>query len=146
MSNVIYAEFCGKPVTLKIKPWLLTSLIGLIHDSNPGELGYPYKIEAEFVIDAKEFASIKRKNELGRLFGVDLSNEIYAINSNIPAHNPTVNYSKPARNNRKLLKLTYFLRDHERAAALGFEQHRFKNGYVSAKYGQRIDLLSRGVK
>lgn len=146
MSNVIYAEFCGQPTQVRIAFWSLQSLTASIHDSNPGDFGYPYKVEAVFHIDAKEYASIKRKGALGQLFGIDLSNDIYRLNNNIPASNPSVDNSKPARHGIKVLRLTYYFRDHERAAKLGFEQFKFKNGQIVPKYGQRIDLLARGAK
>lgn len=144
--NTIYAEFNGEPVRVIVKPYSCVSIDAKIHDMSYG--GYPYKVEAEFIIDPKEFAKIKRHNQLGQLFGIDLSNEVYRLtNGKIPASNPSVDYSKPARKGIKTLKLTYFFRDHDTAEALGFEVIRLKSGEVMTKRAwQTINLLKRGAK
>lgn len=123
----------------------IKSITGRVHDTSSG--GYPWKIEVTIQVDAKYWAKLKAKRNLGMLYGVDVSNAVYAINENIPAHNPMVSDSARASKGFKTIQLTYFLSDPVRAKSLGFSYHESKSG-VYPKYGEhiRVEIPSAELK
>src|SRR5580698_8556167 len=55
----------------------------------------------------KVWSAMKRRGQLGTLYGVDISNEVYRTHG-VPAHNPSVDDSKRATQGIKTIKLTYY--------------------------------------
>lgn len=89
------------------------------------------------------FKKLQKKSQLGSLF-LDVSNEVYSLNKNIPAYNPTVSgINDRASKGIKTLRLSYTVRKLEQAKALGIECFEFKNGDWSVKYGTFVDLTNR---
>ena len=89
-----------------------------------------FSIEVVVKMPAKEWAKHKKKGHLGQLYGIDFGNFIYAMNRNIPAHNPTVDHSFRAKKGVKTIFLTYYLNDMAKAEALGLKFKLLKNGEV----------------
>ena len=56
--------------------------------------------------DAKEFNKIKAKGDLGQLYGIDISNEVYRTRG-VTACNPTVDSHGRVRNGYKWVTLIY---------------------------------------
>jgi len=79
----------------------IKSITGLVHDTGYG--GYPYKVVVMVQVDAKEVA--KLKGDLGSLV-VSVNNAVYALNKNIPAHNPSIDSqgSRRAKNGVKTME------------------------------------------
>lgn len=129
-----------------MKDFTIKSLYATTHDSSYG--GYPFKVVATITMDSKEWSKIKRKRGLGMLYGVDISNAIHDINSNINAYNPSVSDSKRASKGIKTITLTYYDKSFERAEALGLEVMRMKNGESYIKYGSHVSIGQQdsGVK
>jgi len=114
------------------------SIVASGHDSSFG--GYKWKVVVRVAVPAKEWAKAKKKGELGQLYGIDISNHVYAINRNIPAHNPTVDDRSRASKGVKSISLTYFLSDPDRAEALGLKVTRLKNGEFFGKYSDYVQV------
>lgn len=104
------------------------------HDSSYG--GYPYVCEVIVQCDAKEWNKLKKANDLGSLYGVDISNEVYRITDElVPAWNPSVCDRDRAKAGVKTIRLSYYFRDHNAAEKLGLEVKRMKNGECFASFG-----------
>ncbi len=58
-------------------------------------------------IDAKRWHDLKKRGQLGMLYGVDVSNAVYRHDPRIYATNPTVDDSRRAKNGFKMIQLTY---------------------------------------
>lgn len=132
----------------------IKSIAACTHDSSYG--GVPFKVVVQVEIDVKEFNKLcpvvgKSRNtlcgrvaaprDLGNLV-MQVNDAVYSINSNIPAYNPSIDSSghKRAVNGVKTLEFVYFLKDEERARALGFEYH--KGHFESVpRHNQRINLM-----
>lgn len=82
---------------------------------------YPWEIVATVLVDSKQWTKMRDKKQLSILYGVDISNLIYQINSNIPAYIPLVDANSRASKGLKTVKLTYFLKDIDKAKNLGFK-------------------------
>lgn len=136
---------------MKIKDMYAT-----IHDTSYG--GYPYKVIVMVELPVEEFNKLcpkigkARPNPYGKSSGaprdlggliIDVNNAVYALNSDIPAHNPSIDSkgSTRAKNGIKTLEFVYFFSDHNKAERLGFEVFRHKNGEVLAKNFQCIDIM-----
>lgn len=134
-------------------PFVIDSIIASIHDTSFG--GYPFKVTVRISIDVKEFNRLcpitsksqssmfgrrPARRDLGSLV-VLVNNAVYDVNSNIPAHNPSIDSrgGSRARNGIKTMEFVYFFRDVERARALGFEFHKGVNSHVP-RYGQNISI------
>jgi hypothetical protein len=132
----------------------IKSVTGQIHDLGYG--GYPYKIIVMVEVDVKEYSKLPvlRKAEsslygkrteavrdLGSLV-LEVNNAVYKLNNNIPAYNPFIdsNGGKRAKGGVKTLEFVYFMTDHVKAAALGFEQLVLKTGEVLPKSGQYVKI------
>lgn len=100
----------------------ITSIAACSHDSSYG--GYPFKVEVTVRMCSKEWAKARAKNQLGQLYGIDISNAVFAFNRNIDASNPTVNDTKRASKGEKLITLTYYMRDLDKAEKLGLKVKR----------------------
>lgn len=120
--------------------FIVKSIYATNHDSSFG--GYPWKVEVTVAMPATEWATHKRKGWLGQLYGIDISNHVYAVNQNIPAHNPTVDDRSRAAKGVKTIKLTYFMRrEHaDQAEALGLKVLRLKNGEVYAGHSSYVKI------
>lgn len=97
-------------------------------------------VEVSVLVDAKAWAKMRDKGQLGSLYGVDISNAVYAINQAIPASRPTVGDSERASKGFKRISLTYSLTDAAQAEALGLKVHRYRNGEVAHVYGDRVSI------
>lgn len=87
------------------------------------------------------FNKLKKKGGLGELY-LDVSNEVYALNSNVRAYCPTVNSDDRSSGGIKTIRLYYYVRTLEECKAIGLEVHEFKNSW-SVKYGAYVDLSVR---
>jgi hypothetical protein len=58
-------------------------------------------------MDAKLWHEVKKNRQLGYLYGVTISNEVYRSNKDIKAYNPSVDDRKRANNGIKYITLTY---------------------------------------
>lgn len=111
----------------------IKAIHGSTHDSSFG--GYPWRIDVCVTIDVKAWNKIKKAQALGQLYGIDISNAVYAINQKIPAVHPSVDDSARAKAGVKTIRLTYFLRDPARAQALGFK-------LIAGQYSKFADHVS----
>lgn len=84
-------------------------------------------------VSATEWSKARNKGKLGHLYGVDISNAIYAINNNIPAHYPTIGDSDRAKNGIKTISVSYRC-DSARAQKLGLEGFTTKAGEFIFKF------------
>lgn len=101
-----------------------------------------WNINATIQMPAKLWAKYRDNNNLGGLY-LDVSNHIYSINQNVPAHNPTVNHYKNASKGIKTINLSYWLRDPKRAEALGLKVTWLKSGEFMAAFTDYVDLLPK---
>lgn len=118
-------------------PWTITALT--VAASNTG-----YKLEAivKIAVDAKYWSYMKRNRQLGFLYGVDVSNEVYRRSCRlIPAHNPSVDDRKRASAGIKSITLTYYFDSVENAYKLGIECHKTKEGLIP-KFSSYVNLLN----
>lgn len=83
---------------------------------------------------AKHWKKIRDKKGLGQLYGIEISNTVYAINRNIPAHHPTVDDRGRAKRGIKTITLRYKLQDPNRAMALGLK-------LLAGKYADYNDYI-----
>jgi hypothetical protein len=125
--------------------FMIKSISAQIHDTGYG--GYPFKIVVQVAVDAKSYAKLPRhgsKRDLGPLV-LSVNNALYAFNSNIPAHNPSIDSEggTRARKGIKTMEFVYFFKDVGAAKALGYELHKGVNSMVP-KYGQYINLMKQG--
>lgn len=132
----------------------VNSIIGQIHDTGFG--GYPYKVVVSVSLPVSEFnklcpvvsparSTICGRKPAGRALGslvVEVNNLVYGMNSNIPAHNPSIDSqgSRRASDGIKTMEFVYFFRDHEQAIRLGFEVMRLKSGEFYPKYSQCVEI------
>lgn len=100
--------------------------------------GYIGELDAvvEIKMDAKEWASCKKKRQLGHLYGVAISNQVYVlVNKKINAYNPTVRDTERASKGVKTIHLRYPMTK-DQGEALGLNPH---------DYFQAIYVEGRGV-
>lgn len=111
----------------------IKSIYALNFDNSFG--GYPWKVVVSVTMPSKEWTDLKKKGALGQLYGIEISNYVYALNNNIPAHCPTVDDSQRAKKGIKTVELTYFLSSNQadKAEALGLKVIKLKNGEVCAE-------------
>lgn len=120
-----------------------------VHDTSFG--GYPYKTVVIVEIETKEFnkkcpiTSPARsticgrqpaRRDLGNLV-LEVNNAVYALNSSIPAYNPSID-SKGGQRSKdgiKTMEFVYFFKDADTAEKLGLEVRRFKNGETMPVWG-----------
>jgi hypothetical protein len=55
----------------------------------------------------KVWAAFKKSRQLGQLYGIDISNSIYAMDRTVYAYNPTVDDRRNAKHGIKTISLTY---------------------------------------
>ena len=126
----------------------IKSITAATHDSSYG--GYPFKVSVQVEIDQKIWAKYKKNSHLGQLYGVDISNAVYAINRNIPASNPTVDDRKRSSKGVKTIGLTYYMSNHEstaeRAKALGLKVTVDKTGRVFGGYNDYVRIYEHKAK
>lgn len=97
---------------------------------------YAYKAVVSVEVEAKYWKALQKAKNLGQLYGIDISNQVYALSKGlIPASHPTVSDEKNARNGIKTVVLTYYFQDHNKAEALGLEVKRLANGEAFCAYG-----------
>lgn len=94
-----------------------------------------WAVEVVVHMPVKAWTKHRDNNQLGMLYGVDISNAVFAINSNIPAHNPTVDSSSRAKNGIKTIHLSYRFTNPDKAESLGLKLKRFKNGIILPERG-----------
>lgn len=124
-----------------MKNYLIKSIVLSVHDTSYG--GYPYVATVNVEVDAKYWSALKKKNQLGMLYGVDISNEVYRLSSQlIPAHNPMVDHNRNAKNGIKTISLQYHFKDHDKAEKLGMKVLRMKNGECLPSYNCRVEVYS----
>ena len=97
-------------------------------------------VDVVVLVPAKEWTKRKSKKQLGMLYGVDISNAVYAINQNIPASCPTVDDRSRASKGFKTIRLSYRLTDAAKAEALGLKVRRYANGSFSHEYGDYVRI------
>lgn len=129
--------------------FVIKSITGQIHDTGFG--GYPFKVIAMVEVSSKYYNTLKKfkgssKRDLGSLV-LDINNAVYAINTNIPAHYPSIdsNGSRNAKNGIKTMEFVYFFKSSIQAELLGFEIMKLKNGECIPKYGQYINIYRHEV-
>lgn len=105
-----------------------------------------YKLEANITIevDAAYWKRLQKAGNLGQLYGIDVSNAVYALtNKLVPAWNPSVDHRSNARKGIKTVKLTYYFDDVRAGIALGLKHFVGKSGEVHFDYGASVNLLAR---
>lgn len=90
-----------------------------VHDMSYG--GYHYRVDVVVTMSSEAWLKMKKKKQLGMLYGVDIGNAIYRLNHNIPAYHPMVGDRERSRNGIKTIKLSYHFNDEDKAAALGLD-------------------------
>ena len=93
----------------------IKSITASTHDNSFG--GYPFRVDVIVKMETKAYKQFK--NNLGHLYGVLISNEVYRINPAIKAHGPMVDASRRAKKGVKTIILSYFDKDLDNAAKLG---------------------------
>ncbi len=116
----------------------IINITAMLHDSSYG--GYPWKTMVRIEIDSKWWARIRKANGLGMLYGVDISNAVGRINSNIRAYQPTVDDQSRARKGIKTITLTYFSQDYEAARKIGFNVKICGGEPAILDYGKQIEI------
>ncbi len=109
-----------------------------VHDTSFG--GFPYVATVKVDINAKDWTKLRNAKGLGSLYGIDIGNAVYKIDSNIPAYNPMVSDRARAKNGVKSITLQYHFKDHDKAEAMGMLTHKFKDGSRAPKYGCHVEL------
>lgn len=66
-----------------------------------------YMARVVVYIDARKWNTMKKKGQLGQLYGVDISNEVHRLNKQIRAWNPAVNDRARASKGIKRIELQY---------------------------------------
>lgn len=94
-------------------------------------------------IAAKAWAQLKKRGALGLLYGVDVSNAVYRLNSGIPARCPTVDDSARASKGFKTIRLIYRSEDLKGAAQVGLAVKTMRNGEQFLDYGTYVSLLNQ---
>jgi hypothetical protein len=118
--------------------FLISSVIA--QETNYGGMGgYPWEVNVVVRMPVKEWAKLKKKGQLGQLYGIDISNALYAMNQNIPAHCPTVSDRDRAKNGIKTIRLSYRLTDPKRAEGLGLTLVK-RRSEVFAKLGDSVRI------
>jgi hypothetical protein len=84
-------------------------------------LGVGFLVTVVVEMDSKEWANARKSGNLGHLYGVEISNAVYAINRAIPAINPTVDDTARASKGVKTIKLNYYGSNLENAEKLGLK-------------------------
>lgn len=113
---------------------LIQTIVVRSHDTSYG--GFPWVCEVVVKLDSKAWTKLRTKGQLGQLYGVDISNEVYKLtNQLVPAYNPTVSDRDRAKNGIKTIRLSYYFKDHDAAEALGCEVKRFKSGDIVPAFG-----------
>lgn len=143
----------------------IKSMSGQIHDNGAATGCLPYKIIVMVEMNVKVynkmcpivrrsrpdyFGKSKARRDLGTLV-VNVNNAVYDLsNKLVPAHYPNIDYKgeRKAKAGIKTLEFVYFMgkSDWQAAETLGFEHFKFKNGDVSVKCGQYINLLEKFAK
>jgi hypothetical protein len=119
----------------------ISSIVATTHDSSFG--GFKWKVIVLISIPVKEWSKMRDKGWLGQLYGIDVSNAVYAVNRNIPAMNPTVDHSRRSAKGRKSISLTYFLNDPDKAQSLGLTVNRTRSGEVYSAFSEHIQILTK---
>lgn len=104
-----------------------------------------FEINVTITIDAKTWSKLAKQQRLGELYGVDVGNAVYRINSNIRAYNPMVNDRARASKGLKTITLMYTDTNLDAAEALGLEVKRYKNGQGFLAYSTRSYLLEKPI-
>jgi hypothetical protein len=97
-------------------------------------------VEVVVSVDAKAWTKLRDKRNLGQLYGIDISNAVYAVNKNIPAHCPTVDDRSRASKGFKTIRLSYRLSNPEAAERLGLKVMRYKNGEHAHSWGDSVSI------
>lgn len=121
----------------------ITRIVARGHDSSYS--GYPFKVEVVVKMDSKLWTSIRNKKSLGALYGIDISNAVYALNQSIPASNPTVKDTERAKNGLKTIYLTYYGSSFDKAEKLGLEVKRLRSGECFMGFGTANMIYSEAV-
>lgn len=116
------------------KKYSIQTIVVRAHDSSYG--GYAYVCEVVAKVDAKHWTKLRNAKDLGVLYGIDISNEAYALtNRLVPTHNPSVSDRDRAKDGIKTVRLSYYFRDHNAAEKLGLEVICLKSGECMAGFG-----------
>lgn len=118
--------------------FVIKSIVARQHPGYGMDIGV---VEVEIITPSKLFAKLKNKGDLGSLY-LDVSNELYSLNNNIPAYCPTVSSENRASGGLKTITLYYKVDRLETAKALGLPVFEFKNGW-SVKYMAHVDLMEK---
>lgn len=103
---------------------------------------YNPEVTVKVEMPVKEWNKHRSKGWLGQLYGIDISNAVYAINNNIPASNPTVDDRRRASEGVKTITLIYRIREDQmdKAEALGFSTVKLKGGWFIRRETRYIEL------
>jgi hypothetical protein len=105
--------------------------------------GYKFECLVKIQIDVKEWTAFKKRGALGVLYGIDVSNAVYALSNRlVPAHNPSVDDTQRAKNGIKTIRLSYYFDSADAAEKLGVKIKRNKAGeYLFTEWSSYADLL-----
>ncbi len=104
--------------------------------------GYKVECIVKVDVDAAFWTKAKRTGQLGALYGIDISNEVYRLSRRlVPAWNPMVDDKRRASDGVKRITLTYHFDNVAAAQELGLECFK-AGGELIPRRSASVNLLA----